>query len=97
MREALWAFHRAYERSNKVDPDHSINTLKTNLSRRAIRTSTEDEMDAFVRWVGRKPYHSETKLNAVWQMEEMGDGGEGGFSEDDGEEGESDGSEGEEW
>ncbi|KZV86223.1 hypothetical protein EXIGLDRAFT_622192, partial [Exidia glandulosa HHB12029] len=97
VREALWAFHRAYERSNKVDPDHSINTLKTNLSRRAIRTSTEDEMDAFVRWVGRKPYHSETKLNAVWQMEEMGDGGDGGFSEDDGEEGESDGSEGEEW
>lgn len=31
-------------------------------------------MEAFVRWVGRKPYHDETKLNAVFMMEEGGSG-----------------------
>ncbi|KZV86229.1 hypothetical protein EXIGLDRAFT_653432 [Exidia glandulosa HHB12029] len=72
VRETLWAFHRAAERSNMVEEEHSIQIFKTHLSRRVIRTSTEDEMEAFVRWVGRKPFHDETKLNAAFKMWEMG-------------------------
>lgn len=61
----MWAFHRAYERSF-IDEEHSSDILKTNLSRRAIRLDVQDEMESFVRWVGRVPYHEDTNLNAMY-------------------------------
>ncbi|KAJ6546431.1 hypothetical protein DFH09DRAFT_1171031 [Mycena vulgaris] len=73
IREVLWAFHRANERMI-VEEESRRNFLMTNISKRAIRTTVEDEQEAFVRWVTRKPYHEETKLNAMWSFEE----GEGG-------------------
>jgi hypothetical protein len=50
-----------------------MNILKTNLSRRSIRTTVDDEMESFVRWVGRVPYHENTKLNAMYALGEMED------------------------
>ena len=56
--------------------------LKTNISRRAIRTTVEDETEAFVRWVARKPYHESTKLPAMYVLNE--DYGMDGPEDDDG-------------
>lgn len=44
--------------------------LMTNISKRAIRTTVEDEQEAFVRWVTRQPFHEETKINGVYAFEE---------------------------
>jgi hypothetical protein len=45
--------------------------LRTNISRRAIRTSVQDEIEAFVRWVGRIPYHESTRLAAHYYYGEV--------------------------
>ncbi|EJD52355.1 hypothetical protein AURDEDRAFT_158081 [Auricularia subglabra TFB-10046 SS5] len=74
VREVLWAFHRANERMHLTEEEHNRDTLVTTISRRAIRVGAgaEEEMDAFVRWVGRAPYEESTKINAIWRLEEAG-------------------------
>ncbi|KAJ6547310.1 hypothetical protein B0H19DRAFT_260972 [Mycena capillaripes] len=71
IREVLWAYHRANERMI-VEDESRHNFLLTNISKRSIRMTIEDEQEAFVRWVARQPYHSddEPKINAVWQYED---------------------------
>ncbi|KAJ7497784.1 hypothetical protein FB451DRAFT_1335825 [Mycena latifolia] len=71
IREVLWAFHRANERMI-VEDESRHKFLMTNISKRAIRTTVEDEQEAFVRWVTRQPYHEETKFNAIYHYEEGG-------------------------
>lgn len=41
------------------------------ISKRAIRTSVEEEMEAFVIWVGRKPYHLNSRINAHFLVKEF--------------------------
>jgi hypothetical protein len=73
-----------------LDPDSVYSILRTNLSRRAIRTNVQDEMESFVRWVGRVPYHEETKFNAHYQIEDGnlddGESAEGSVEADDADE-----------
>ena len=85
----MWAFHRTNERMI-AEPDRRLDMLRTNISRRAIRTSEEDEMAAFVRWVGRRPYHESTVVNGLYWL-----GGEDMFDDED-EEGGGDKGEGDE-
>ncbi|KAJ3837544.1 hypothetical protein F5878DRAFT_622155 [Lentinula raphanica] len=68
VREVLWAFHRANERVLRPEPEGRIDYLKTNISKRAIRTSEKDECHAFVRWVGREPYQDTTDLNGIFWL-----------------------------
>ncbi len=70
-----------------VEPDERCKILMTNISRRAIRRSEHDEMAAFVRWIGRAPYHygNESKINALWAL---ADGEDGEDDEEDEEENE---------
>ncbi|KIK54676.1 hypothetical protein GYMLUDRAFT_1022404 [Collybiopsis luxurians FD-317 M1] len=65
VRELLWAFHRANER---LFPEYKnrIDILRTNISKRAIRTSETDESRAFVRWVARKPHLKNAKVNMIF-------------------------------
>ncbi|KAF8325551.1 uncharacterized protein EI90DRAFT_3146663 [Cantharellus anzutake] len=67
VREVLWAFHRANERMI-AEHERRLKYFKTNISRRAIRDSIEDEAAAFVRWVGRKPFEQDTKINAHYWL-----------------------------
>jgi len=53
-----------------VEDEDRHKFLMTNISKRAIRNTVEDEQEAFVRWVTRQPYHEETKFNAMWYLEE---------------------------
>ncbi|KAJ3823192.1 hypothetical protein F5880DRAFT_1653181 [Lentinula raphanica] len=53
VREVLWEIYRASPRSS--ESEDPIKYLRTNPSRRTIRTSEQDECTAFVRWVGRDP------------------------------------------
>ncbi|KAJ3730207.1 hypothetical protein C8R42DRAFT_714913 [Lentinula raphanica] len=69
VREVLWAFHRANERLYYLEPERRRDHLKTNISKRAIRTSEKAESDAFVRWVGREPYQDTTDLNGIFWLE----------------------------
>lgn len=64
----LWAFHRANERPGTCPRDYRFEFLMTSISKRAVRTTVEDEMEAFVRWVGREPYLLNTKLPAIFQL-----------------------------
>ncbi|KDQ15211.1 hypothetical protein BOTBODRAFT_174059 [Botryobasidium botryosum FD-172 SS1] len=93
VREVLWAFHRANERLI-AEMERRVEYLKTNISRRAIRTSVDEEMEAFVRWVGKQPWHLSTKLNAMYEINEDFDGLSLGGSDEDGEEEEKDEDEG---
>lgn len=68
LREMLWAFHRANERLMYED---RIFHVMAQISKRAIRTSVEEEMEAFIIWVGRKPYHTLPKINAHYLVEDM--------------------------
>ncbi|KAJ7285588.1 hypothetical protein C8J57DRAFT_641477 [Mycena rebaudengoi] len=70
IREVLWSFHRANERMFLEDHDRQ-NFLLTAISKRAIRTTVEDEQEAFVRWVTRQPYHDEAEINAMWWYGEL--------------------------
>lgn len=42
--------------------------MRTHVSRRAIRDDSGDEMEAFVRWVGRQPLHTNPKINVVYDI-----------------------------
>ncbi|KAJ3752207.1 hypothetical protein EV360DRAFT_88970 [Lentinula raphanica] len=53
VREVLWEIYRASPRSS--ESEDPIEYLRTNPSRRTIRTSEQEECTAFVRWVGRDP------------------------------------------
>ncbi len=57
----LWAFHRG---NDQAQYEERIYHVMEQISKRAIRTSVEEEMEAFVIWVGRKPYHLDSKINA---------------------------------
>ncbi|PBK64475.1 hypothetical protein ARMSODRAFT_1087899 [Armillaria solidipes] len=61
IREMLWAFHRG---NDQAQYEERIYHVMEQISKRAIRTSVEEEMEAFVIWVGRKPYHLDSKINA---------------------------------
>ncbi|KAF9458011.1 hypothetical protein BDZ94DRAFT_1292213 [Collybia nuda] len=68
VREILWAFHRANE---NMDPEceSRVQFLKTHISKRAIRDgSAEDEMEGFLRWVGRKPHHAEVMIQVLYSL-----------------------------
>ncbi|KAJ7578019.1 hypothetical protein C8J56DRAFT_364210 [Mycena floridula] len=73
VREVLWSFHRANERISMVEEEARTAMLTTQISKRAIRTTVADELDAFVRWVGRKPYHEGTTLQAHYCLGWEGD------------------------
>jgi hypothetical protein len=47
--------------------------LLTQLSKRAIRPTVEDEFDAFARWVGRRPISVDRFYNHVVQFDNMED------------------------
>lgn len=69
IREVIWAFHRANERLSP-EPESRLDNFRTNVSRRAIRTSENDEGNSFVRWVARAPYERSTKLNGIYVLAE---------------------------
>ncbi|KAJ7046527.1 hypothetical protein C8F04DRAFT_1060811 [Mycena alexandri] len=73
IREVLWAYHRANERLI-VEDESRHNFLLTNISKRAIRVTVEDEHEAFVRWVTREPFHNDEdrRVNGVFAVEEQG-------------------------
>ncbi|KAJ7752106.1 hypothetical protein B0H16DRAFT_1317805 [Mycena metata] len=73
IREVLWAYHRANERL-VVEDERRQNFLLTNISKRAIRVTVEDEHEAFVRWVTREPFHNDEdrRVNGLFVVEEEG-------------------------
>ncbi|KAJ6605372.1 hypothetical protein DFH09DRAFT_1269645 [Mycena vulgaris] len=79
--EALYAFHRAHDRLQRDERETQIR-LVTQLSKRAIRTTVEDEFDAFARWVGRKPIAVTKFFNDSVKLRTMDDHG-GGSDQDD--------------
>jgi len=74
VREMLWAFHRSNERA-APEPEMLVELLHSNISKRAIRTSEADESNAFIRWVGRRPYwdpeRNSEKLNGLFLVAGM--------------------------
>jgi hypothetical protein len=52
--EVLWSFHAANAVLDATYDDR-IAMLVTQLSKRAIRKTPEDEFASFARWVGRVP------------------------------------------
>ncbi|KAF8212485.1 hypothetical protein K438DRAFT_2010701 [Mycena galopus ATCC 62051] len=69
IREMFWAYHRTNERM-QVEEDARHRFLMTNISKRAIRTTVEDEHEAFARWVARAPYIQSTTTNALYDLKE---------------------------
>lgn len=69
IREVIWAFHRANERLSP-ELESRLDNFRTNVSRRAIRTSENDEGNSFVRWVARAPYETSTKVNGIYLLAE---------------------------
>lgn len=52
-----------------ADRDRRGVYMTTHISRRAIRENfPAEEMDAFVRWVGREPRHDETDINVLYNV-----------------------------
>ncbi|KAE9405412.1 hypothetical protein BT96DRAFT_972558 [Gymnopus androsaceus JB14] len=82
IREILWAFHRANERLSLPELEARVNNFKTNVSKRAIRTSEKDESQAFVRWVAREPYEMSTNVNGIFVIGSYS-GKEGSYEDDD--------------
>ncbi|KAF7362639.1 hypothetical protein MVEN_00613000 [Mycena venus] len=72
--EVLYAFYRINDRPHS---DWKPLRLVTQLSKRAIRSSVEDEFDAFARWIGRQPifvdrfYASGVELEHIEGQEEQ--------------------------
>ncbi|KAJ7110779.1 hypothetical protein C8R43DRAFT_1243019 [Mycena crocata] len=66
--ETLYAFYRAKDRSISEYQDVR---LLSNLSKRAIRPTVEDEFDAFARWVGRRPIFVDQFFNRSVYLEFM--------------------------
>ncbi|KAJ3991807.1 hypothetical protein F5050DRAFT_1898377 [Lentinula boryana] len=64
VREVIWAFHRANERL--YYPQFIVDNLKTSISKRAIRSSENDENHAFVRWVARQPCQATTDVSGIF-------------------------------
>jgi hypothetical protein len=46
--------------------------LASQLSKRAIRATVEDEFDAFARWIGRQPLFVHRFYNQVVAMDTVG-------------------------
>ncbi|KAJ7623036.1 hypothetical protein DFH06DRAFT_1104714 [Mycena polygramma] len=82
--EALYAFYRVNDR---VIGESQSRRLMTQLSKRAIRPTIEDEFDAFARWVGRRPIFVDRFYNHAVELEVIGGQIEGAEDEED-EEGE---------
>ena len=78
--EALYAFHRAHDRLQREEREIQIRLI-TQLSKRAIRMSVEDEFDAFARWIGRKPIFVDKFFNESISLRTMDDHG-GGLDND---------------
>ncbi|KAK0474905.1 hypothetical protein IW261DRAFT_1497676 [Armillaria novae-zelandiae] len=70
IREMLWAFHRG---NDHAQYEERIYHVMEQISKRAIRTSVEEEMEAFVIWVGRKPYHLDSKIHAHFVVVDFDD------------------------
>ncbi|KAF7350627.1 hypothetical protein MSAN_01622900 [Mycena sanguinolenta] len=66
--EVLYAFYRANDRPyNMANPIR----LMTQLSNRAIRSTVEDEFDAFARWIGRQPIFVDRFFNRRVELEQI--------------------------
>ncbi len=65
VREILWAYFRANEHMQYEESDSHV---MTQISKRAIRTNVQEEMEAFVIWAGRQPY---AKINAHYLVEDI--------------------------
>ncbi|KAF9047073.1 hypothetical protein BDZ89DRAFT_1058134 [Hymenopellis radicata] len=68
VREMLWAYFRANEHLQYEERDSHV---MTQISKRAIRTNVQEEMEAFVIWAGRQPYHTSAKINAHYLVEDI--------------------------
>ncbi|KAJ7263594.1 hypothetical protein B0H12DRAFT_1268045 [Mycena haematopus] len=66
--EVLYAFYRANDR---LYNEANETRLVTQLSKRAIRSTVEDEFDAFARWIGRQPIFVDKFFNRSVEIEEM--------------------------
>ncbi|KAJ7885507.1 hypothetical protein B0H14DRAFT_2563838 [Mycena olivaceomarginata] len=67
--EVLYSFYRAYDRIQSESKDVR---LASQLSKRAIRATVEDEFDAFARWIGRQPLFVHRFYNQVVAMDTVG-------------------------
>ncbi|KAJ7224957.1 hypothetical protein B0H12DRAFT_1267871 [Mycena haematopus] len=65
--EVLYAFYRANDRIY----NRTHTRLVTQLSKRAIRTTVEDEFDAFARWIGRQPIFVNRFFNGSVEIPDM--------------------------
>jgi hypothetical protein len=65
----LYSFYRAYDRIQSESKDVR---LASQLSKRAIRATVEDEFDAFARWIGRQPLFVHRFYNQVVAMDTVG-------------------------
>ncbi|KAJ7623066.1 hypothetical protein DFH06DRAFT_759446 [Mycena polygramma] len=66
--EALYAFYRVHD---QINGEHWKERLITELSRRAIQPTVEDEFEAFARWVGRQPIFVRRFYNHVGSFDHM--------------------------
>ncbi|KAJ7473946.1 hypothetical protein FB451DRAFT_1466358 [Mycena latifolia] len=66
--EALYAFHRINDRTNGQDQE---TRLLTQLSKRAIRPTVDDEFAAFARWIGRRPIFVDRFYNQRVHLDEI--------------------------
>ncbi|KAK7057988.1 hypothetical protein R3P38DRAFT_3253024 [Favolaschia claudopus] len=78
--EVLYAFYRINDRP--YGTSQSVRLL-TQLSKRAIRSTIEDEFDAFARWIGRQPIFVDRFYNSAVELEEI-DGQEEQYTAKDG-------------
>ncbi|KAJ6605401.1 hypothetical protein DFH09DRAFT_1300132 [Mycena vulgaris] len=74
--EALYAFHRVNDRTKGESQEVR---LRTQLSKRAIQATVDDEFGAFARWVGRRPIWVDRFYNHAVYFEEI----EGQLSDED--------------
>ncbi|KAJ6505774.1 hypothetical protein C8R47DRAFT_1315955 [Mycena vitilis] len=85
--EALYAFYRVNDRTMG---EWQEARLMTQLSKRAIRSTVDDEFDAFARWVGRRPIFVDRFYNHAAELEVIEGQIDGPEVEDDEEEGDDD-------
>ena len=51
--EVLWAFYHSYSQVSRAEETEVVRRFFSEVSRRAIRSSPNDEFMAFASWVGR--------------------------------------------
>ncbi|KAJ6608850.1 hypothetical protein B0H10DRAFT_2226452 [Mycena sp. CBHHK59/15] len=67
--EVFDAFYRVNDR---LRGDYKAVRLTTQLSKRAIRPTIEDEFDAFARWIGRRPIFVRRFYNHAVEFDHIG-------------------------